>query len=265
MGDRGENSLPTRGFNAEALQKHWVGYGSRLDRMTGGLSSTLWPCIVVLSPKTITTQNMREMVSSVDFNFVRHLPGTDRDYLKITLLHELEHCRHIAQNNDPLMQEYQSDQRAISTYLAQGGDVDVVRSWIYFRANSALEHALFFETGITSTNGYAMGPALYDQFLARKNAGTDLEGLKDLQGAYFDVAYTIMKGAEKYIVPFSDLIKAESVNYVISRILKDPESDLSPAMRRVLELNRDAYEFFTRTPAPQPSVTLAPASAPGIS
>ncbi|MGZ9108456.1 MAG: hypothetical protein ACXW4B_06500 [Micavibrio sp.] len=258
--DQGTNSLPTIGFNAEAIQNQWGGYGSHLDRAMGGLGSKLWPCVVVLSPDTITRNNMQEMVSFVDSTFARHMPGRDTDYLKITVLHELEHCRHITNQGTGLVKEYQSDQRALTTYLAQSGDMDVVRGWIYFRANKALEHALFFETGLVSTNEYAMAPALYDQFIARKNTGANQESLEDLQGAYLDVAYVIEEAAKKYIVPVSSLKHAETLHYVISRVLKDPSQDLNEDMRRVLQLNKDAYEFLSQPPS-------APAKipAPGVS
>jgi hypothetical protein len=206
---------------------------------------------VVLSPQTITPENMRDMITYTNSPFVTNLPGTHADYLKITTLHELEHCRHTTEGAPRFVQEYKSDQRALDTYLTEGGDRDVARSWIYFRSNKALEYALFLETGVNSTNPYTMGPALYDQFLAKKNSGTDTEGLADLQGAYLDAAYAIEKGAEKYIVPTAYLRRPETLYYVTSRLLKDPASDLSPDMRRILELNKEAYEFFTRPPAPK--------------
>lgn len=259
LGDSTQDSLPKSGFNAEAIQRPWTGYGSIFDRMTGGISGKLVPCIVVLSPQTITPKNMRDMISYTGPAFVKNLPGTHADYLKITALHELEHCRHTTEGAPRFVQEYKSDQRALDTYLKEGGSQDVARSWIYFRSNKALEYALFLETDVNSSNPYTMGPALYDQFLAKKNSGTDAEGLADLQGAYLDAAYAVEKGAEKYIVPVSHLRRPETLYYVTTRLLKDPASNLTPDMRRILELNKEAYEFFTRPPAPKKVVVPTPA------
>lgn len=271
--ERSLNASPDReimsgtSMNAQAQQNPVYGYGSVIDRLSGGISGALQPCLVILNPDRITIKNVKNLAAPSSPGQITNVPGTDADYLKIVTLHELEHCAHAVSDPERLSQEYRADRRALQKFLADGGDADVVRAWIGVRSLATLRNALL-EIGDTLDDPYTMAPALYDELVLGNTAQApaSLEKLQRLQIAYSEAAYEIIHQAARKDAPVYHLRDPNAVYHISRKILRDSTRHISDEARSILQLNSDAYEFLTRPqrrPQPRPSATPLP--APGVS
>lgn len=248
------------GLNAQAQQNPFYGYNSFLDRITGGMTGAAQPCLVLLDPARITVQNVIRMAAPEHANQIANIPGSDADYLKIVTLHELEHCRHVTSVSDPLSQEYYSDRRALQKFLDDGGDADVVRTWIGVRSAATLMNFLRY-AGAGMDDPYTMGPLLYDEFVLRTHTqDVDLQTLKTMQTAYDEVASELLRRADRSENGATwSLRDPKFLLRLTKKILNDPSAQISDAARKLLELTKDSYEFLLRPQhkaMPQPTPHL---------
>lgn len=249
-------------MNAQAQQNAMYGYGTLLDRASGGIIGTINPCLVFLTPGRITRETVIQLASPGYPDQIINLPGANEDYLKIVTLHELEHCQHTITDHEPLSREYRSDRRALQSFLNDGGDVAVVRAWIGVRAMAALRSALM-NTDDVLDDPYTMAPALYDELVLGKaaDAPTSLEKLQVLQMAYDEAAYELIRQATHGTSIDFDLRDPKVIYQLSKRILHDPSIKMSDEARSIIQLNSDTYEFLARPPAKKPLLATPPVPA----
>jgi hypothetical protein len=254
-------------MNAQAQQNSIYGHGSTIDKLSGGISGALQPCLVVLNPDRITIKNVKNLAAPSSPDQMTNVPGTDADYLKLVTLHELEHCTHATTDPERTSQEYRADRRTLQKFLDDGGDANVVQAWISVRSMAALRNALL-GIGDGRDDPYTMAPVLYDEFVAGNTeyAPASLEKLQLLQIGYSEAAYEIIRMATQKQGPSYNLRDPNAVYHITRQVLNDSTRNISDDARSVLQMNMDAYEFLTRPqkrPQPRPSTTPLP--APGVS
>jgi hypothetical protein len=259
-----EDFVSGTSMNAQARQDPVYGYGSLLNKISGGITGALQPCLVLLNPQRITLRTVAQLAFPDYADQITHLPGADEDYLKIVTLHELEHCRHVNIDVERLSQEYHADRRALQTFLKDGGDAAVVRAWIGARSMATLRNALM-NTGNMLDDPYTMAPALYDE-LVLGNAGdapVGLEKLQSLQMGYDEAAYQLLRQATRGTNAELNLRNPKTLYQFSKRILRDPSIKMSEEARSIIQLTFDTYEFLARPAAKKPLPTPLP--VPGVS
>lgn len=254
-------------MNAQAQQNPIYGYGSIIDRITGGIAGAIQPCLVVINPARITVENVKRFASPTSPEQLVNMPGSDADYLKLVTLHELEHCTHATSGSDRMLQEYSADRRALQRFLDDGGDANVVRAWIGVRSMASLRYALM-DLGDPGEDSYAMAPALYDEFFNHNaaQAPASLERLQALQSGYSEASYEIIRQATQQQGPSYNLRDPNALYHISRQILNDSARKMSDEARSILQLNTDTYEFLARPPKrPQQQPSVTPLPAPGVS
>ena len=246
-------------FNAAVYQNKWLGYGSSGDRLTRGISGKIMPCIVVFPEHSFTTHDIRESFAGFSKTFL-HIPGHADEYTRLMLFHELEHCRHIGTGISDAMKEYMADQIGIKNYLANAGRMDVARTWIYMRALDATIQSLF---GVDLTDQkqthYIMAPLLHDHYIRGvKHGDVTQADLVAIQAAYMELRGILGPAAHKLgMNGLAALIDHPSLKKVVEAVLTDPNAPpMSPLARKLLDINREAYQYLTR-PAPLPKAPFS--------
>lgn len=246
-------------LNAQARQNAFYGYNSFADKITGGISGALHPCLVLLDPQRVTKETVARLVSFAYPEKIKNMPGTDADYLKIVTLHELEHCRHVTSHREPVLQEYHADRRALQKFIDDGGDRNVVKAWIAMRSMTMLRNAVLY---VTEPGGdpYAMAPALYKELVLGQNQNTParLEDLQAVQMGYAEAAHHLLAQAAQQKKATPNLNDPAIVYRMTKQILRDPATQMSEDARAILQLNIESYQFLTRPPAHRPATEPAP-------
>jgi|GEM_PF-5916871 hypothetical protein len=222
----------------------FFGQNGFLNKITLGQSGKLAPCYVFFPSDRLDLNRYFETMSDVPAKDVVNRPGTLADYLKLILLHELEHCKQpVAMPADE--REFLADQVAYDSYLKHGGNIDVVRAVLSLRMAQTLSNIIFKGgAGDGVETQHSAIALLYPQYFG----GTPIpqEAFKDIQNE----AYRALEAAAKARGMDSfDLQAPKNLHSVTKDILQDPAQNLSPHTRAFLIQYKEAYEFLTVVPA----------------
>ncbi|AGH98986.1 hypothetical protein [Micavibrio aeruginosavorus] len=245
--------------------QYLVGPNSMLSVATMGLRGPWLQCTVFTPSDRLTMETIRSTLLPIHApTQVTHLPGTLAEYRRLFLYHEAVHCRDGLKHGAAA--EYNADKKSMQAYLDDGGDPAVVRSLIFMRVLNAMGNHIAYpdpddqNEEAMAIKEYIMGPTLAHDFL-----GGPALPLERASQAHHDAAHVLRTYAQNNRQDSFDMIMAPLRHAAIIAILSDPDANLSPDVRILLEANRNAYEFFTTPPGPAAkAVKTPPAPRPNI-
>ncbi len=229
-----------------------VGPSSLLNAATLNQMPQLTTCVVFVPSDRLELAAIRRAILTLPDDQIKNFPGTAKDYRKLSVMHELEHCNqnwHDGEDN-----EFRSDRESIKFFLRDGGNPEVVRATIYARSLVAFESFLVSGDGNHPSKRYTMAPALAHQYLD----GPAFDR-KDATAAYTDAVRILKQTVEKQRGHMMDLFEARTLHTITRLALNDPSLNIAPKTRLVLELNQKAYMYFITPSALSKAAAASPA------
>ena len=253
-----KNATTSYEFFGASVRNPLYGHKGVLDILTLGTTRTLFPCSVVVSSGKLAAERIKGVITGL--SNPQNFPGVVEDYQKLFLIHEIAHCDQSPRETREAM-ERNADIVSIDFYLKHGGNPEVVKTIIYGRAITAMTSFIVSTPQDKDSDGphdYIMGPALHHRFI---DGSGPVFSPAAIRAGYIEAVKTLGQLAGGDML---SLYNQKELAVLAHAALLRPDVSLSPAARHILQLHREANDFFM-TPRPAPKADPRPFCGPCLS